>query len=68
MPPFHLYPIANDPAHQPTRGDHQKRLRLGNAWYMFTAAARARYFSLGDTWFAAINADDAVFLPLITFE
>jgi hypothetical protein len=66
--PFRLHPIAKDPAHQPTCGDHQTRPRLANASSIFTAAARARYFSLDNASLAAINADDAAFLPLIALE
>ena len=65
--PFHLHPIANDPAHQPTRGDHQTRPQLGYGSSIFTAAGEGENSS-DDASFAAVNVDNVTALSLITFE
>jgi hypothetical protein len=68
VPPFHLHPVANDSAHQPTRGDHQTRPRFANALAIFTAAARGDISAMTTPLLQPSNADDAAFLPLFAFE
>jgi hypothetical protein len=67
LSPFRLHPIADGPAHQPTRGSSNAAV-VGDRVIHFYSCCEGKIFHLPRCLVAAINTDDATVLYLIAFE